>query len=233
MLQELISGFSTQIHSPATLFTAFILGFLGLVTSCCNVPVFTAVIGYSGAVANGGRKNSLLIAALFFLLGVVLTMILTGLIFSLFGKFVIAGIGHYWKLVAGLLFVFFGLGTMQLIPFRITLFRRNTQYNAQGIWSSVLFGIMLASSSTVCNAICNPVFSLTLGTAFLQNSLSWGTLILLMFGLGFGLPLALGIAGLSFGLNRISSKLQTIAYWIKYGGGVLLLLLGFYFLLTF
>jgi cytochrome c-type biogenesis protein/peptide methionine sulfoxide reductase msrA/msrB len=233
MIADLTSGFSSQVHSLATLFTAFLLGFLGLATSCCNVPVFTAVIGYSGAVATNGKRNSLFIAAIFFLLGVVLTLLLTGLIFSLFGKLVISGIGQYWKIVAGILFIFFGLVTLQLIPIRVSLFKQNKQYSANSLWSAVLFGIVLASSSTVCNSICNPIFSLTLGTAFLQNDVIWGTLILLMFGMGFGLPLALGMAGLSFGLHQISTRIEKISAYIKYGGGVLLLIIGFYFLLTF
>lgn len=233
MIQDLISGFSSQVHSVATLFTAFLLGFLGLVTSCCNVPVFTAVLGYSGAVATEGKRNSLFIAASFFLLGVVITLLLTGLIFSLFGKLVISGIGQYWKIAAGILFIFFGLVTLQLLPVRVSLFRQNKQYSAKSFWSAMLFGIVLASSSTVCNAICNPIFSLTLGTAFLQHNVIWGSLILLMFGLGFGLPLALGMAGLSFGLQQISSRIDKISAYIKYGGGALLLIIGFYFLLTF
>ena len=233
MIQDLTSGFSSQAHSMTTLFTAFLLGFLGLVTSCCNVPVFTAVVGYSGAVATGGKRNALFIAAAFFLLGVVITLLVTGLVFSLFGKLVITGIGQYWKIVAGVLFILFGLLSLQLLPVKVSFFRQDKQYATNSFWSAMLFGIVLASSSTLCNAICNPVFSLTLGTAFLQNSVIWGSAILLMFGLGFGLPLALGMAGLSFGLQQISSKIDTISSYIKYGGGILLLVIGFYFLLTF
>ncbi len=206
MIQDLISGFSSQVHSIATLLTACLLGFLGLVTSCCNVPVFTAVIGYSGAVATEGKRNSLFIAAGFFQLGVIITLLLTGFVFSLFGKLVMTGIGQYWKIVAGILFIFFGLVTLQLLPIRVSLIRQNKQYSVNSFWSAMLFGIILASSSTLCNSICNSIFSLTLGTTFLQNNVIWGSLILMMFGLGFGLPLAMGMAGLSFGLQQISSS---------------------------
>jgi cytochrome c-type biogenesis protein len=233
MVPDLSPEINFQVHSFATLFTAFFLGFLGLITSCCNVPVFTAVVGYSGAVATEGKKNSLVIAAAFFLVGVLLTLLLTGVVFSLFGKLVISGIGRYWKLVAGILFIFFGLVTLQILPIRISLIKQDKHYSTKGFWSAVLFGIILASSSTLCNSLCNPIFSLTLGTAFLQNNVVWGSLILLMFGLGFGLPLALGMAGLSLGLRQVSARINTISLYIKYGGGILLLILGFYFLISF
>lgn len=231
-MQEWVSGFSGETHSLATLFTAFLLGFLGLVTSCCNVPVFTAVVGYSGAIASTGKQRTLLVAASFFLLGVILTLLATGIVISLFGQLVISGIGRYWKLVAGILFILFGLVTLQLLPLRISLFRENRTYNTQGFWSAMLFGIILASSSTVCNSLCNPVFTLTLGSAFIQNNVLWGSLIMVAFGFGFGLPLAIGMAGLSFGLSQVAARIERISVVIKYGGGLLLLVIGFYFLVT-
>ncbi|MCX6271235.1 MAG: hypothetical protein NTU44_08470 [Bacteroidetes bacterium] len=231
-MEEWVSGFQSGDHSLATLVTAMGMGLLGLLTSCCNVPVFTAIVGYTGAIASAGKRKNLVIASVFFLVGVVFTLLATGVVFSLFGKLVMEGIGKYWKLVAGILFIFFGLVTLQLLPVRISLFQPSRQYNRQSLWSAMVFGIVLASSSTVCNALCNPVFSLTLGTAFIQNSVVWGALILFAFGLGFGLPLAIGMAGISLGLKEISARMDRITVYIKYGGGVLLLIIGFYFLIT-
>jgi cytochrome c biogenesis protein CcdA len=53
--------------------------------------------------------------------------------------------------------------------------------------------------------------------------------MLSLFALGYALPLALGFAGIRFGLGKLS---RPVAQIIKYAGGILLVALGFYFLIT-
>ncbi|HRY33847.1 MAG TPA: cytochrome c biogenesis protein CcdA [Bacteroidales bacterium] len=232
MAEQWISELSAGSHNPLSLLTASLLGFLGLATSCCTVPVLTAVAGYSGSMTGSGKKY-LLISSFFFLLGVIFTLLLTGIAVSLSGQMLFSATGGYWKLITGCLFVFFGLSTTGLINVKLSPLKPIQGKWRPGVWTSVLFGIALASSSAVCNSLCNPVFSIALGAAFIHNNIAWGTLIMLFFSLGFGFPLAIGMAGMSVGVNQASQRFERISLPVKYTGGILLLATGFYYLITF
>jgi cytochrome c biogenesis protein CcdA len=57
--------------------------------------------------------------------------------------------------------------------------------------------------------------------------------MLLFFALGFGIPLTAMVLGIGLGLGKISGVLTSTVKIIKYIGGIALVLLGFYLLLTF
>jgi cytochrome c biogenesis protein CcdA len=55
---------------------------------------------------------------------------------------------------------------------------------------------------------------------------------LFSFSLGYGLPLAAGMIGLGLGLGKISNMMARFGTIIKYTGGIAMLIIGFYFLIT-
>jgi cytochrome c biogenesis protein CcdA len=71
-----------------------------------------------------------------------------------------------------------------------------------------------------------------LAASFLKGSTVWGFMMLSAFALGFGIPLALMIVGVSLGLGKISKTLSLIVTIVKYIGGIILVALGFYLLIS-
>jgi len=57
-------------------------------------------------------------------------------------------------------------------------------------------------------------------------------LMLVAFALGYGLPLAAAMVGIGLGFGKISKTTSVIGKVIKYAGGIALIILGFYFLVT-
>jgi cytochrome c biogenesis protein CcdA len=57
--------------------------------------------------------------------------------------------------------------------------------------------------------------------------------MLTTFAFGFGLPLAAMIVGISLGLGKISKTLSLVVNTVKYLGGITLVALGFYLLISF
>jgi len=50
--------------------------------------------------------------------------------------------------------------------------------------------------------------------------------------LGYGIILAAAMLGVGLGLGKISKLLSKFAVVLKYAGGITLIILGFYFLIT-
>jgi cytochrome c biogenesis protein CcdA len=57
--------------------------------------------------------------------------------------------------------------------------------------------------------------------------------LLFFYALGYGMTLSAAMLGVGLGLSKISTWLTKFTVVIKYAGGITLLILGFYFLLTF
>jgi len=82
------------------------------------------------------------------------------------------------------------------------------------------------------NSCCNPIFPVILAASFIKGGAVWGLMMLTSFALGYGLPLAAAIVGFGIGLGKISKTLSLFGTIVKYAGGSILIILGFYFLLS-
>ncbi len=228
-IKQVASSDATSLSVlPATL----LLGFLASFTSCCTVPVIGAIAGYSGSLGGDGRKKAIWISALAFFIGTVVSLSLVGALTGLVSKAVIAGIGNYWKIAAGILTIFFGLSTLNWLPFKMPSVKFTTKEFGTGIFSALLFGLAIGGLSTACNACCNPLFPIVIGASFLKGGILWGALILAVFALGYSLPLAVAMVGIGLGMDKLSSVAKTLSVIMKYVAGFLLLGIGFYLLIT-
>ena len=101
-----------------------------------------------------------------------------------------------------------------------------------GIFSAILFGLAIGGLSTAFNSCCNPIFPIILAASFVKGSMLWGLLMLTVFALGYALPLALGMVGLKLGLEKMSAGISKVGRAVQYTGGILLIIMGFYLLIT-
>jgi cytochrome c biogenesis protein CcdA len=155
-----------------------------------------------------------------------------GALFGYASQLISNSFGNYWKIAAGLIAIFFGLYSMNLMPFTLPGLSIKTNQTQKGVFSAILFGLAIGGLSTALNSCCNPIFSVILAASFVKGSAIWGLVMLSVFACGYGLPLAAAIVGFGLGLGKISKTLSIVSTVITYIGGITLLILGFYFLLT-
>jgi cytochrome c-type biogenesis protein len=210
----------------------FLLGMIGVVTCGCNYAIFAVVAGYSGAQSSGSKAKTLIISGASFLLGAVIAMAAIGALFGYAGDLISNSFGNYWKVAAGLLCIFFGLYSMDLLPFDLPAFKFNRVTRKPGVLPAILFGLIVGGLATAFNTCCNPLFPIILAASFVKGSTLWGLLMLTSFALGYAFPLALGLVGIRLGVGKLSAAVSAAGNVIKYAGGILLVLMGFYFLLT-
>jgi cytochrome c-type biogenesis protein len=215
---------------------ALLLGFLGSVTSCCNFALVGAIAGYSSSLSEHGERKRILIAGLSFMLGTFIALAALGAVTGFIGKVAGESLGIYWQLFAGLIMVFLGLASLDLLPFSLPRFiatnNSNVTVKQRGFWSSMLYGLAVGGGATTCSMCCNPVLPAMLGYTTLQGGIAWGTAVLGMFAVGYSLPLALGLVGLGLGLGKLRSIAGKATPIVRIVAGMILIGVGFYLLAT-
>jgi cytochrome c-type biogenesis protein len=186
------------------------------------------VAGYSGTGDAGVKSKNLVSVGVSFMAGSILSMAIIGGIFGFAGGMISASFANYWEIAAGLLCIFFGLYSMDFLPFKIPSLKVRTLKHEKGIFSSIIFGLTVGGIAAVLNTCCNPIFPLILATSFVKGSTLWGILMLSVFALGYTLPLLAVLVGFRLSLTKLSGTTKVI----QYTGGILLILVGFYFLVS-
>jgi len=217
---------------PGALPLAFLLGLVSAAASvCCTLPAVGMLVAYSGSRETANRRAALTSAA-WFLVGTTLALIILGLIAGLVGQAAQAFLGRYWRLFAGAVAVLLGLATLKLLPLKLPKVPRIAPSSAaRGKLGAALGGLFLGGGVAACSLPCNPGIFIVLGAAVLQGHTLWGMVLMAFFAIGFGLPLAAILFGVSFG--KASIKAQKVNAVIRTVAGALLVSAGLYLLATF
>ena len=96
---------------------------------------------------------------------------------------------------------------------------------------AALGGLFLGGGVAACSLPCNPGIFIVIGASILMGRIVWGMVLMAAFAIGFSLPLAAILFGVSFG--KASIKAQKADAAIRTVAGVLLVCAGFYLLATF
>ena len=216
---------------PVALPLAFLLGLASAVASaCCTLPLLGAIVGYSGTREDHDRRAKFL-AALFFMLGTTIALIILGTVAGFIGQVAQDVMGKYWKVFAGLIAIFVGLAALKLLPFKLPTKTAGAGSRPKGLLGAAAFGLVVGGAVCVASLACNPGIFIVLGVAVLQGYTLWGMCIMAAYAVGFSLPLAAIMLGVSFG--KMALKARKLEGTIRIAAGVLLVSAGFYFLATF
>ncbi|WP_452597958.1 cytochrome c biogenesis CcdA family protein [Pontimicrobium sp. MEBiC01747] len=231
-LQQWTNGvIESQLNSPLFFIAILVLGLVAAVGSVCNVGVLAAVTSYAGSETSSKNKASHLKTGLSFLLGNIISLSLVGALTGLISASIGQIVGQYWTNIAGILIVYLGLMSLDMLPFNLKIGLNASAKVSKLANKSFLFGLLLGGFATACSVGCSPIFPIILGTSYLQGSLflSWFTLF--VFAIGYSIPLGALLIGIGFGFNKFSNKLLKNKKIISQISGVTLVVLGFGLLL--
>jgi len=205
-------------------FAAATVGFIAGLAFSFN-PVALASIPVSLAYVTKGRdKSQALLFGSMFLLGMILTHVVLGLIAGLGGKWASEVTGRAWGLFLGPLLIILGLmwaGWLR-VPLPSFGFRATRPTAA---WGAFLLGIPFAVA--VC-PVCTPALVVLLGAAAGIGSFLFGVVLLLAFALGRAVPIALGAFAVGW-LENLKS-LSHYRRGFEIAGGLTLIAMGLYML---
>ena len=202
----------------------YVIAFLeGIITfiSPCLLPMLPIYISY---FAGGGERSTkkTLTGAIGFVVGFTVVFTLMGALAGTVGSFLKE---HQTavNIISGIVVIFFGLNFLGV--FKLNLFRgsdRSVDTSNMGFFSAMLFGMIFSLGWTPC---VGAFLGSALMLASQQGSVLVGTLMLLAYSLGLGVPFILSAV--------LIDKLKSAFDWIKRNykvinivSGSLLILIG-------
>ena len=234
-MNSLVDYFTNALQQasskPLGLILAMVLGTLSAVTSvCCSLPTLGVLISYSGTQEKVNRKLTIK-KTLFFTMGTVVSLMIIGGVAGFAGQVAQASLGRYWKIFAGIVLIFFSLATLKLLPFTLSFGQFEKTKTCLGTSGVMLTGFVLGGVVAVSSLCCNPAIFIVIGVTVLLSQIIQAILLLGMFAIGFSLPLGAVMFGVS--LSKVLFLPKSADRIVRFVAGGLMLIVGFYFLLTF
>lgn len=188
-------------------------------------PVALAAIPVSLAYVTKARetKRALLYGTMF-ILGMIATHVLLGLVAGLGGAWVERLLGRQWGLVLGPLLILLGLAWPGWVKLPIPQLAVRAK-RATSLWGAFALG---APFSVAICPFCTPALVVLLGVVASVGSALFGVLLLLAFAIGRAIPIALGAWSVGWIQNLRGMTPYGRAFEIL--GGVLLIASGLYML---
>jgi len=205
-------------------FAAAGIGFLtGLFFSLNPVAIAAIPVSLAYVTKARNRGESFTLGSMF-ILGLIATHVLLGLIAGFGGLWVAKLLGRQWGLVLGPFLILLGLvwpGWIRL-PLPALSFRGK---RATGIWGAFALGVPF--SVAVC-PFCTPALVVLLGGVAAVGSPLLGAVLLLAFAVGRSIPIAFGAWAVGWLENL--KPLAKYAHVFETSGGIALIAAGLYLL---
>jgi cytochrome c-type biogenesis protein len=198
----------------------------GVITSVgpCNIAMIPLVMAFVGGQRDVGRKRSLLLSAAF-AVGLAITLALLGVIAALVGG-LIGGGSRIWYYLLAAVFIVMGLQWMEVIalPLPDIAAQQREKINQRGVLGALLLGL---ASGLVASGCATPALAAILTLVMARGALVYGASLLLVYGLGRGVPIVL--FGTFAGLIRVIPRMMAWSSRLERGAGGLMVVIGLYF----
>ncbi len=187
------------------------------------IPLMMAFVGaYQGT--SGARKAFSF--SLLFVIGLTITFTLLGFVAALMGRLV-GDVGRFWPYLVAAVCLVMGLHLLGIWNFDLPL-PQSWRPRQAGPWGAFLLGLLFGVVSTPC---ATPILAVLLVYIASKGNLAYGGLLLFLYALGHCALIL--IAGTSMGLAKrlLESKgLNTSLAYLRKGSGVLIILIGLFFI---
>ena len=205
---------------------AFVWGLVNVMFSPCHLASIPLIVAYVGGqeTAVNPRKASWYAGA--FTVGLFITIAAVGVICALLGR-MLGDVGIWWQVLVGgvLIWVALGMLGVQACSMSGSLLYR---LNFRGIPGAFGLGLAYGILSGSCTfGFIAPILAIVT----VQQKIVAGSVMMILFALGHCLPIV--VAGSSTAMVRRlteSSAWQGAGLWFRRGAGVVIALLGIYFI---
>lgn len=220
ILPHAISGIS-----PLSLILVYLGGILTSVSPCV-LTMIPVMIGYIGGYTGGEESSKIKGFGLsaICVLGMSVTFSIFGIVAVMLGK-VFGQIGNAWYYVLAAVAIIMGLQLLGVINLQFPTLSK-LPVKKGGIVSTFLIGMLFGLVMSPC---ATPVLAVIIAYVASTGNLIYGAVLLFVYGLGHGLPLI--VVGTFTASIKQLPKFQKYTHYITVISGVVLILLGLYFLI--
>ena len=203
-------------------FLTFLEGIASFISPCLlpMLPIYISYFSGSDSEKNKALKNSIA-----FVLGFSLIFIILAILSNLMGIFLTQYL-KYIKYAFGVLIIFLGLNYMEIFKFKLfSKFKKfKIDVKDMGIIKAFIFGIMFSISMTPC---VGTFLSSALLLIANQDSLLKGTILIVLYCLGLGIPFIISSL-LIDKLKNVFNVIKKNYKKVKIISGIILIIMGIY-----
>jgi len=206
----------------------FLWGMVSALLSPCHIASIPLIVAYVGGQERAVDPKQAAVYSVLFTTGLFITIALIGIICALLGR-MLGDVGSYWQILIGAILIWVALGMLGVEKCSISgslLYR----LNVKGLVGAFVLGLAYGILSGSCTfGFIAPILAIIT----IQQKIATGVLFIILFGIGHCLPIA--IAGSSTAAVRKlmeNSTWQGAGTWFRKGAGVLIGLLGIYFIIS-
>ena len=206
----------------------FAWGMISVLFSPCHLASIPLIVAYVGGQQKAVNPKEAGVYSAAFTLGLFITIALIGIICALLGR-MLGDVGIYWQVLIGAVLIWVALG---MLGFEKCSMSGSLLYrlNFRGIFGAFALGLGYGILSGSCTfGFIAPILALIT----VQQKVTTGILFILLFAIGHCLPIV--IAGSSTAVVRrlIENRTwQGAGNWFRKGAGMVIGLLGVYFVLN-
>jgi cytochrome c-type biogenesis protein len=207
---------------------AFFWGMISVVFSPCHLASIPLIVAYVGGQEKSVQPRQAVYYSIAFTSGLFITIAIIGIVCALLGR-MLGDVGNTWQILIGLVLIWVALGMLGVEKCSMSgslLYR----LNLKGIGGAFVLGLAYGVLSGSCTfGFIAPILAIIT----VQGKVASGILLILLFAIGHCLPIL--IAGSSTAAVRKvieNQSWQTGGQWFRRGAGVLIVLLGLYFIIN-
>lgn len=205
----------------------FLWGMISVALSPCHMASIPLIVGYVGGQDHGVKARSAATYAIVFTVGLFLTIATVGIVCTLLGR-MLGDVGSWWRILVGAILVWVALDMFGVEACSMSG-RLMPRLKVRGIGGAFFLGLAYGVLSGSCTfGFIAPI----LAVITIQQKIATGILFIVLFGVGHSIPIA--VAGSSAALVRRlleNSRFQSGGFWFRRAAGVVIGLLGVYFIL--
>jgi cytochrome c-type biogenesis protein len=201
---------------------------ISVLFSPCHLASVPLIVAYVGGQEQALNPKQAGVYSFLFTLGLFISIALIGIVCALLGR-MLGDIGNYWQILVGAVLIWVALGMLGVEKCSLSgslLYR----LNLKGLSGAFVLGLAYGILSGSCTfGFIAPILAIIT----LQQKIATGILLILLFALGHCLPIV--VAGSSTAAVRKlmeNSTWQGAGTWFRRAAGLVVVLLGVYFILN-
>lgn len=202
-------------------------GMVSVLLSPCHMASIPLIIGYVAGQDERVETGKAAQYAVAFTVGLFITIAAVGVACALLGR-MLGEVGPYWTILVGLILLWVALDMLG-VPVCSMSGGRLSRFKVKGLGGAFFLGLAYGVLSGACTfGFIAPILAIIT----IQEKIITGVILIMLFGVGHCIPIA--VAGSSMALvQRIMDHgaFQHGSFWFRKLAGVLIALLGVYFIM--
>jgi cytochrome c-type biogenesis protein len=206
----------------------FAWGMISVLFSPCHLASIPLIVAYVGGQEQALNPKQAGVYSSLFALGLFISIAFIGIVCALLGR-MLGDVGNYWQVLVGAVLIWVALGMLGVEKCSVSG-SRLYRLNLKGLSGALLLGLAYGVLSGSCTfGFIAPI----LAVITIQQHIATGIVYILLFAIGHCLPIV--VAGSSTAAVRKlmeNRAWQDTGTWFRRAAGILIVLLGVYFLLN-